>query len=189
MCFEHCENCQPGQRRSSIGGVGHASWIPPSRRGHNKTGRRYGVYGIPLNKTISMRKSDLRWFETILDQPGFGQNHIWIDVLFILKGRIIVAFDLILSEVISHLHFKQQLEGPPRRSWVEMVAAGPQKPQILMSHSWGGYFRDFMAVIDKEASRMSRSGSMIYGISPWDITHITSSGNADDADAFLKSKF
>jgi hypothetical protein len=30
-----------------------------------------------------------------------------------------------------------------------MVAAGPQKPQILMSHSWGGYFRDFMAVIDK----------------------------------------
>ena len=92
MCFEHCENCQPGQRRSSIGGVGHASWIPPSRRGHNKTGRRYGVYGIPLNKTISMRKSDLRWFETILDQPGFGQNHIWIDVLFILKGRIIVPF-------------------------------------------------------------------------------------------------
>ena len=171
MCFEHCENCQPGQRRSSIGGVGHASWIPPSRRGHNKTGRRYGVYGIPLNKTISMRKSDLRWFETILDQPGFGQNHIWIDVLFILKGRIIVAFDLILSEVISHLHFKQQLEGPPRRSWVEMVAAGPQKPQILMSHSWGGYFRDFMAVIDK--ARVKDEPVRIY-----DIRYLTAGHNS-----------
>lgn len=35
------------------------------------------------------------------------------------------------------------------------MASGPQKPEILMSHSWGGYFRDFMAVVDKDAGRVS----------------------------------
>ena len=59
---------------------------------------------------------------------------------------------IVLSfEVISHLHAKKMLPGQPRCSWVELVASGPQKPEILMSHSWGGYFRDFMAVVDKDA--------------------------------------
>ncbi|CAE7785451.1 ANKRD44 [Symbiodinium sp. CCMP2456] len=56
--------------------------------------------------------------------------------------------ELVLVPVITHLHAKCKLEGQPRRSWVELVASGPQPPEILVSHSWAGRFRDFMAVVD-----------------------------------------
>ena len=60
--------------------------------------------------------------------------------------------DLVLRPVIMHLHTKRKCDGPPKLSWVELVATGSQPPTILMSHSWSGYFRDFMEVVDKLVS-------------------------------------
>ncbi|CAJ1370192.1 unnamed protein product [Effrenium voratum] len=34
-------------------------------------------------------------------------------------------------------------------SWAELVAEGPQKPQLMVSHWWGGRFVDFMYAIDR----------------------------------------
>jgi len=34
-------------------------------------------------------------------------------------------------------------------SWTEFVAQGPQPATVMVSHWWGGRFRDFMAVIDQ----------------------------------------
>ena len=57
--------------------------------------------------------------------------------------------DLVLRPVITHLHAKRKCDGPPKLSWVELVATESQPPTILMSHCWSGIFRDFMAVVDK----------------------------------------
>lgn len=34
-------------------------------------------------------------------------------------------------------------------SWSELVGFGPQKPEILVSHWWGGRFHDFIGIVDK----------------------------------------
>eukprot|EP00434_Breviolum_minutum_P041935 symbB.v1.2.037309.t1/scaffold5471.1/size26785/4 len=42
-------------------------------------------------------------------------------------------------------------------SWAELVAAGPQPPQLMISHWWGGRFLDFMSAVDKIADGRSLS--------------------------------
>ena len=43
-------------------------------------------------------------------------------------------------------------------SWAELVAKGPQPPQLMISHWWGGRFVDFMSAIDKIANRRPGNG-------------------------------
>ena len=43
-------------------------------------------------------------------------------------------------------------------SWAELVAKGPQPPQLMISHWWGGRFVDFMSAIDKIANRRPENG-------------------------------
>ena len=38
-------------------------------------------------------------------------------------------------------------------SWAELVAAGPQPPQLMVSHWWGGRFLDFMHAVDQVVDR------------------------------------
>ncbi|CAJ1399597.1 unnamed protein product [Effrenium voratum] len=42
-------------------------------------------------------------------------------------------------------------------SWAELVAEGPQPPQLMISHWWGGRFLDFMSAIDKIVDRRALS--------------------------------
>ena len=36
-----------------------------------------------------------------------------------------------------------------RYSWAELVSAEPQRPQLMISHWWGGRFSDFMTAVDR----------------------------------------
>lgn len=39
-----------------------------------------------------------------------------------------------------------------RYSWAELVSAEPQRPQLMISHWWGGRFSDFMTTVDTVVS-------------------------------------
>ena len=68
--------------------------------------------------------------------------------------------DEILRKLIPFL-LRQQPDQPSDDScsWMELVASGPKTPKILLSHWWGGRFRDLMCMIDMLVDAKSLSVS------------------------------
>lgn len=59
--------------------------------------------------------------------------------------------DEVIKPVIA---FREQKGGSCEGySWAELVAEGPQEPQLMVSHWWGGRFVDFMYAIDRIVDR------------------------------------
>ncbi|CAE8734022.1 unnamed protein product [Polarella glacialis] len=88
---------------------------------------------------------DLRLFLQRLCKVGFLKRH---------DGSLIHWFhinmfdicDLVLKPVISFVEEQRGSRG--KFSWVEFVSQDEQMPYLLLSHSWSGRFRDFMATVD-----------------------------------------
>lgn len=77
---------------------------------------------------------------------GLGSALGWYDItMYDIRDKLL--------EIIPFLdpHFEHDSSQPQKRwySWAEVVATGPKKPTIMISHFWGGRFCDFMAVIDQ----------------------------------------
>jgi len=49
---------------------------------------------------------------------------------------------------INRLVIQRKIPKDQARSWVELVALGPQPPKYFVSHSWGEAFREFMVAIE-----------------------------------------
>merc|ERR1712107_96180 len=62
-------------------------------------------------------------------------------------GNMYDIRDLVVKPVIKFVESKRDKCG--QYSWVELVAREPQPPYMLVSHYWGGRFRDFMAAVDR----------------------------------------
>ena len=69
----------------------------------------------------------------------FNTQHAWIQVI----KKYIPYHDL--QWAVN----EEDPEIARRYSWAELVSAEPQRPQLMISHWWGGRFRDFMTVVDK----------------------------------------
>ena len=61
----------------------------------------------------------------------------------------------VTDEVIKpFISFRErQWGGDETYSWAELVALGPQTPDLMVSHWWGGRFLDFMRTVDQIVER------------------------------------
>ena len=123
----------------------------------------------PVNRAITIKQlrqlrlyiqrlCKARLLQHTSDSPfGFykagGQIH-WSEI------NLYDITDEILKKLIPFL-LRQQPDQPSDDScsWMELVASGPKTPKILLSHWWGGRFRDLMCMIDMLVDAKSLSVS------------------------------
>merc|ERR550532_1938183 len=75
---------------------------------------------------------------------------------------------------INRMVIQRKIPKDQARSWVELVAMGPQPPKYFVSHSWGEAFREFMVAIEHFArDRCARARDTYwictFAIDQWDV--------------------
>merc|ERR550532_326878 len=75
---------------------------------------------------------------------------------------------------INRMVIQRKIPKDQARSWVELVAMGPQPPKYFVSHSWGEAFREFMVAIEHFARDMVARARDTYwictfAIDQWDV--------------------